>query len=148
MDFGPHPAPDILVLPWTHLSRDFNVVRCYAPIQIHTLEKNFLTTHMLNLTVSAHCGLEAVNYKATVVKSMWEPKILGVGTMCVLWAGSVKSHAQRVQALLHLGSKSMVFGTGLAYAGSWATLRTRLFGSQISTQPCLSSVLPALFLEK
>lgn len=38
---GLHPAPDIQVLVWTHLSRDFNVVRYYVSIRIHTLEKNF-----------------------------------------------------------------------------------------------------------
>lgn len=78
---------------------------------------------MLNLTVSAHCGLEAVNYKATVVKSIWEPKRniqkSGRGWHPVsVWAGSIKAHAQQIQALLHLGSKSIVFGAGLAYAAA------------------------------
>lgn len=37
--------------------------------------------------------------------------------MCI-WAGNIISPAQQAQALLCLDSKSMVFGTGLAYAGS------------------------------
>lgn len=126
------------------------MVRCYVPIQIHTFEKNFPTTHMLNLPVSAHCGLEAVNYKAAVVKIIWEPKrnIWKSGRawhpVCV-WAGSIKSQAQPVQALLHL--QVSLWWLALLWHRQLGHPRDKVVGSQIWTEPCLSSVLPALFLK-
>lgn len=106
------------------------MVRCHDAIQTHTLEKNFLTTRMLNLTLSATLDVKQYITKLQQSKHLGTKKehleIREAWHHVCVQAGRVKSHVEQVPALLCPASQSAAFGAGLAQAGSQATLMARL----------------------
>lgn len=106
------------------------MVRCHDAIRTHTLEKNFLTTRMLNLTLSATLDVKQYITKLQQSKHLGTKKehleIQEAWHHVCVREGRVKSHVEQVPALLCPASQSAAFGAGLAQAGSQATLMARL----------------------